>query len=227
VPQTEHFDAIRNSPLFTGLTEGEKDVLLEGGEIHFHAPQGYLFRQGDGVEYFYIVCKGIVREFRKSHRGSEITVNIHGPGNAFCTAEMFLKEGLHQTSAAAVDDAHVMKLPIQPLKKNLQKYKVVLERLICSLAQFAFMKQVEVEQQATMTATQIVAAFLRQICASHELDPGGFELPYSKSLIASRLGMEGETLSRTLHKLRQYGITVRGNHVSFHDAPDIKENVRA
>jgi hypothetical protein len=66
-----------------------------------------------------------------------------------------------------------------------------------------------------MNATQIVACFLQHLCVSHQLDPRGFDLPYSKSLIASRLGMQLESFSRTLPKLRELGIVVSGKHVSF------------
>jgi CRP-like cAMP-binding protein len=79
------------------------------------------------------------------------------------------------------------------------------------------MKQEEMERQVTMTAPQILAHFLRQICDSHGLDPRGFALPYKKSLIASRLGMELETLSRAWPKLKDHGIIVKGSYVSFPD----------
>ena len=48
-------------------------------------------------------------------------------------------------------------------------------------------------------------------------DVHGFTLPFKKSLIASRLGMELETLSRALPKLKEHGITVKGSQVVFHD----------
>jgi hypothetical protein len=48
-------------------------------------------------------------------------------------------------------------------------------------------------------------------------DPKNFDLPYKKTLIASRLGMALETFSRSLEKLSDHGITLSGNHVSIHD----------
>ena len=51
----------------------------------------------------------------------------------------------------------------------------------------------------------------------YNFDPHGFELPYTKTLIASRLRIEKETFSRTLQTLREQGITVAGTHVSIKD----------
>jgi hypothetical protein len=77
--------------------------------------------------------------------------------------------------------------------------------------------QIEAEHQSTMSATQIVACFLQRLCVLYELDPSGFELPYSKTLIASRLRMELATFSRTLKKLKEEGINVERTHVVFTD----------
>ena len=66
-----------------------------------------------------------------------------------------------------------------------------------------------------MSAAQIVACYLQRLCVLYNFDPHGFELPISKTLIASRLRMELETFSRTLKKLKEHGIEVEGTHVRF------------
>ena len=52
-----------------------------------------------------------------------------------------------------------------------------------------------------------------------------FILPYSKKLIASRLGIEVETFSSTLLKLQEYGIKVIGSHVVISDINTVGKNV--
>jgi len=42
-------------------------------------------------------------------------------------------------------------------------------------------------------------------------------LPYDKNLIAGRLGMKPESLSRAFAKLRAQGVTVRQNHAAIAD----------
>lgn len=80
-------------------------------------------------------------------------------------------------------------------------------------------------QQATMSAAQLVACFIQRLCVLYDFDPKGFDLPYSKTLIASRLGMELETFSRTLAKLKVNGIMVEGNRVTIHDLERIGQYV--
>jgi CRP-like cAMP-binding protein len=76
-----------------------------------------------------------------------------------------------------------------------------------------------------MSAAQLVACFMQRLCVLYDFNPESFDLPYSKTLIASRLGMELETFSRTLNKLKEHGISVNGNRVMITDLARISEYV--
>src|SRR5471030_2400757 len=76
-----------------------------------------------------------------------------------------------------------------------------------------------------MSAAQLVACFMQRLCVLYDFNPAGFDLPYSKTLIASRLGMELETFSRTVAKLKEHGITVEGTHVEIHDLGRVEQYV--
>jgi CRP-like cAMP-binding protein len=221
----DQLDIVKKMPLFTGLKEEEKDNFLKGGGIYTYPDKKYLFRQEDPVNFVYIVCRGLVQELRETEDGHGITVNFYKAGDIFCKVGTFLEDGLHRTNAVTVGETHIMELPIKEFKQNLKKYESVASRLLSSLAQYVVTKQIEAEQRATMTSPEILALFLRQTCASHGFDPRGFTLPYKKSLIASRLGMEIETLSRALPKLKEHGIVVKGRHVIFTDKQEAGGNV--
>jgi CRP-like cAMP-binding protein len=200
----EQMNFAKNIPLFSGLSTQEKDTILKSGGIYSY-----------GDKYIYIVCSGIVQECRQTSDGRELTVNIYSVGDVFCKTSAFATDAVHTTNAITVGEADILELPIGLFKESLLKYAALTRQFFADLAQFAHQKQIEVEQQATMTATEIVACFLRKTCSVYGLDPNGFKLPFKKSLIASRLGMELETLSRTLPKLQEHGIFVKGSHVNF------------
>ena len=65
----------------------------------------------------------------------------------------------------------------------------------------------QLEQMKRLTAPQRLADFLLTLCPNEE-GPCEIKLPYEKSLIASRLGMKPESLSRALAKLKPLGVTV-------------------
>ena len=216
---------IRKIPLFSGFTEEEKDELFKDGRVTSYQRRQTIFRQGDALQNLYIVCSGTVQVFRETPDGREITLDILSTGDIACTREIFELSSTHLANAIAVNDAVVMTLPKAWLVKTAQKNPMFALNLLSVISRQSRMIEVDAEHQATMSAPQLVACFLQHQCAAHGFNPRGFELPVSKSLIASRLGMELETLSRSLPVLKKYGMTVKGKQVVFHDFPSIEQNV--
>jgi CRP-like cAMP-binding protein len=218
-------DFVRGIPLFAGLSEEEKDGLLKAGRVHSYQRRQTIFRQGDPLHNFYIVCNGTVQLFRTTPDGREITLEILTDGDMSCTREIFELSGKHMVNAAAVNDTTIMSFPKTWLLETAQKNSMFALNLLSTISNRTRMIEVDAEHQATMSAPQLVACFLLHQCARYDLNPRGFDLTLSKSLIASRLGMELETFSRTLPTLKKYGITVKGKHVILQDFPSIEENV--
>ena len=74
----------------------------------------------------------------------------------------------------------------------------------------------QVEQLTVKSATQRLASFLEKLVDVEE-GSDEFQLPLDKMLIAGRLGMQPETLSRALSKLRSIGVATEGHRVIIKD----------
>jgi CRP-like cAMP-binding protein len=210
---------VENVCLFSDMTAAEREALPKGEGPFAYTDKKDIFTEQTPIQYLYVVCGGFVQEYRKTPDGAEITVDIYKTGDFFCKTALFMKEGVYHTNARALNTAQIVKVPISQFRDML-KYESVATRLFACIAKLAMMKQMEVEQHATMTAPQLLANFLRQVCLSHGYDPSGFDLPFKKSVIASRLGMKLETLSRAWPKLREQGISVRGSRVVINEKRD-------
>jgi len=51
-------------------------------------------------------------------------------------------------------------------------------------------------------------------------------LPYDKVLIAARLGLKPESLSRAFAKLRSFGVSVHAEHVTVNDVAKLRRLAR-
>lgn len=218
---------IHAMPLFSGLSEKEKDELINGGRIRQCSRGEHLFLHGDPVKSFYIICKGTVQLFRETPDGHEKTIDVVKSGQTMCESEILDSCRNHRVNAMALNEVSVMEFPVTWLKDSARKYSAFALNLLSHIAQQAHMAEVEAEQRANMKAAQLVACFLQRICVLYDFDPKGFELPYSKTIIASRIGMELETFSRTLSKLKEHGIIVKGSHVSITDLERVEQYVCA
>lgn len=225
MPSTIPPDIIRTLPLFSGLTEQDKDTLIKGGRIR-NCPRGkILFAHGEPVTHFYLIVKGTFQLFRASPEGSEKTIDLLKSGQTMCESEIMDACRSHRVNSMPVEDSTVLEFPVAWLKETAKKHSAFALNLLSLISGQAHLAEVEAEQQATMSAAQLVACFMQRLCVLYDFNPGGFDLPYSKTLIASRLGMELETFSRTLSKLKEHGISVLGNHVSIHDLSRIEQYV--
>lgn len=218
-------DSARNSPLFSGMSEQEKDALIREGRVRNITRGEMLFAHGDQVTHFYMVVSGAIQLFRTNPDGHEKTTAIAKTGQTICEDEIMDSQFTHRSNAVAVEDAAVMEFPVAWLKDAVRKNSVFALNLLYLIAGRAHMAEMEAEHQATMSAAQLVACFFQRMCVLYDFNPNGFDLPYSKTLIASRLGMELETFSRTLPKLKDHGITVTGNHVVIDDIKHVGEYV--
>jgi CRP/FNR family transcriptional regulator, dissimilatory nitrate respiration regulator len=215
----------RTTFLFSGLTEQEKETLLKGGRLR-QAPRGeMIFAQGDSVTHFYVLIKGTVQLFRANAEGHEKTIEVLKAGQTMCEGEILDSCRAHRVNAVAVEDSVVIEFPVLWLKETAKKYNAFALNLLSLISKHAHMAEVEAEQQATMSAPQLVACFIQRMCVLYDFDPKGFDLPYSKTLIASRLGMELETFSRTLNKLKEQGISVEGTQVKITDLKRVEHYV--
>ena len=79
----------------------------------------------------------------------------------------------------------------------------------------------QLEQLKAQTGAQRVAEFLLSLC---EVNGGGctVDLPYDKVLIAGRLGMKPESLSRAFARLKPAGVTIRKNHARIEDVDRLR-----
>lgn len=218
-------EMLRTLPLFSGLKTHESEFLLENSRLRDCERGTFLFMYGDTITNFYVICRGSVQIFRETPDGHEVTSDLLIAGDSLNADEIITTKITHTVNARAVDDAQLLEIPILWMRENLSHFDHIAAYLMTSLSDRLHSAQIEAEHQSTMSATQIVACYLQRLCVLYGFDPYGFELPYSKTLIASRLRIELETFSRTLKNLRDEGIEVDGSHVSFIDSSKISHFV--
>lgn len=202
--------------LFAGINADDRNSMLQEGRLRYVTRGEYLFHNGDPVSRFYIVCSGSMRLTRETPDGKELTTDITCRGKTIGKFDILKSFRHHSTGACAIDDAVVLEFPSIWLK-NIVRNPIIALNILSSTSQYVHMLEIESEQKSTMGVAQRIGCFLQRLCVMYDLDPRGFELPYSKALIASRLGMEPETFSRGLATLGQRGIKVNNARITISD----------
>ena len=157
---------------------------------------------------------GKVKLFRISQDGQEKVVEIIHPGQTFAEAVMFMQRSEYPVCAEALDPVHLVSVPnvlmLQALAANPQACLHLLGHLSVRL----HLRLGELETLTLQNATQRFALYLIQQLEDRSRDAAEIDLLLPKRLIAARLSMQPETLSRIIGKLREEGLVeVRGRHV--------------
>ena len=195
-----------------------KAVILAKGEM--------LFQKGDLPKGFFVVVFGQIKLAFPSSQGNEKVVQILGPRQSFGEAVMFLDRPCPVFAEGLVDSL-LLHIGSAPVFELLERDPSFARRMLAGLSMRLHSLVEDVETYSLRSSAQRVVGYLLQHCPQQEGPcEGSFEisLPTSKQVIASRLNLTPETLSRIFHDLSANGlISVSGKQITINDVKRLRE----
>ena len=196
-------------------------MRLVGNEPPRQYAKGHLlFQQGDEADHFYVVLSGWVKLFRMMPNGEEAIVHIFAAGETFAEASMFAGHK-YPVTAEIVADARLLSINSNHFEKQIAETPKIALRMLAATAERLKQLVTEVEQIKGRDSIARVAYFLLEMCPK-DRNSAIITLPYEKSLIASRLNIKPESLSRVLKKLQDYGITSDKSQIKISDIEQLR-----
>lgn len=198
-------------PLLSALSAEQLDRLVRGSERLELAANETLFNMGDPANRFFMVESGQVKIFRVSPNGQEKVIELMQPGQAFAEAAMFMKGQGYPANCATLTDSWIIALNARIFLDILAESPETGLRLMGSMSLKLRARLADIESLAFQNATLRVIGFLLSL-VPNEGEPDEITLPFSKKMIAARLSVQPETLSRVFAKLtKQQLLTVEGD----------------
>lgn len=195
---------VQQAPFFRGMGED-----LTRAMIHNRGPRRYergelVFQQGDPADAFFVVLEGWIKLYRELPSGDHIVVTMFASGETFAETAMFLG-GRYPASAEAVSPARLVAIHGHALRSAILNTPQIAFDMLAAAALHLKRMVEQIEQLKVRSAPERIADFLlSQVTVKR--GPAEIALPYEKSLIANRLGMQPESFSRALAKLRGVGV---------------------
>ena len=210
-----HSGIARRSVLLRSLPEDAAVSVLDRASVRSHERGTTIFLQGERAKALYVVLDGWIKLYRIAPNGTEAVVGVFSRGDSFGEAVAFSND-VYPVSAEAASDCTLMRIDTDVILRLIRERPELSIAIIAST--FAHLHQLvaQIEQLKARTGAQRVAEFLLDLAIC---DKGACEvtLPYDKVLIAGRLGMKPESLSRAFAKLREQGVTTRHSTASIDD----------
>jgi CRP/FNR family transcriptional regulator, dissimilatory nitrate respiration regulator len=214
-------EIVRRAPLFSDVSDNFLTTLLADARIGEYSRGQLLFVRGDPAERFFLLLDGWVKIFLDTPAGEQTVIEIMKTGETVAEAAIFLGMA-YPASAEIADDARLLEIPAAPFMAKLREESGLAITMLGALSKRLHFLIQHIEGIQTHSTPQRLARFLVGLSDSVE-GKSEVRLPYDKSLIAARLGMKPESLSRALAKLRPCGVTTQGSVVTIADIDRLRD----
>ncbi len=211
---------IKRAPLLMDLPADVLKHLMEESHVVEYPRNKLLFLRGEPAKHIYLLLDGWVKVYRDTPDGEQTVIGILKPGETVAEAAIFLGKD-YPASAEVVSDARLLELSSESLLTLIREDGELGIRMLGTLSQRLRGLVMHIEQIQARSTQQRLGEVLVSLCSEKE---GAIvlDLPYDKSLVAARLGMKPESLSRALAKLRSYGVTSNGHQVELEDIAKLR-----
>ena len=214
--QSGLYESVRSHYLFSGLEEEGFDRLaaemkgrdLDQGEVLFH--------RGDPADSFFYVDTGLIELSLISATGDKKTLEVVNPGRTFGEAVTFMQEVKFPVTAEGLHKSKLCEIPNRAFLDMLRTNRDACMRLLADLSRHLHARVREIENLSIQNARHRLSSYIiDHITDSRDGDQATARLELPRHVIASRLSIKPETLSRLLRSLADDGVISIEDRVVF------------
>ena len=210
-------------PLLDGVSPDAVRELATQSSVMRTARGAVIVRRGEHVPSIYAVAFGSVKTRLPSPPRSEVVLGLLGAGATFGKTAVMLGAP-SQVDVVALDDTMLVAIRAACVLALAERNVRFSRNLARALAEHNRALLAELES-GKLRSAQRLAAYLDSI-AEPAAEPGlhAARLAVSKTLLASRLGIKKETLSRLLREFASDGlIEVSGRTIAIRDVGALRQ----
>ena len=199
--------------IMDGLDHDEAEALCACATVLFYDPLDILFGKGEKAAYFYCVLSGYIRLYRGNGRQADI--RICEPGDSFAECLIHASE-TYRYGAQSMDRTVLARFDIAKVRLLLEQQPRIGKAIIRSLSLHLISTMECLASDRMQTAPQRVAHYLLTHCVENGAT-ASLRLHFPKSLLARKLGLAPEALSRAFSTLKAAGVSVHGRAIAISD----------
>lgn len=208
-------EALSKAAIFQSLSADDLAPIAHAAKKVSYPANTGLFSQGDPATHFFFILTGSVRLYRLTSDGKEKVIEIIRAGETFAEAVAFIDKP-YPVCANSINDTELIRIPTEVLKQLISQNAQLAFKMLSSLSLRLHKFVNDIHALSLSTAQQKVAGYFLAFLSDDDVEQR-IELPSKKVILASRLGLQPETFSRVLSKMKkqqvicedELGITVQ------------------
>ncbi len=215
------YSVLKNSALFTGVSEEELHSALEAVPHHIQSfnKGETVFHLMENADRIGIILEGRVQAQKPFPNGSQINVSIRNPGDMIGTAAAFSRMPKYPCDVVSLEPSRIIIFRTEALLLFLQKDVRIMKNFMTEIATAAYMLQQRLELLSYHGITQKAACFL--LMQSRQSGKNVVRIPESISNWAMIMNVSRPSLHRELKVLESNGLIRIASHtieILDHDA---------
>jgi CRP/FNR family transcriptional activator FtrB len=208
-----------STSLFNRLNGRSSDQLLRHASVRGYSKGEFVFRSGESPEFVNVVLKGCVALTGQTDEGRNTVIEFLEPGETFPIAAVALDRP-YLLSARAATEIRLLQIPADRIRSMIQSNHDFSVTMVEILSHHWRLLATQVVDLKLKSSAQRLGAYLLTMAkggSSSEV-----RLPSERQLVAARLGMTPESLSRAFARLRPLGVLGQGQTVTIKDAKRLR-----
>lgn len=206
---SDKVEVFRQSSCFSNLPEAKlNEIACLTTLCHFRKGE-FIFQQGEKPRFLYVIKEGIVKLFRQSVVGKNLTVGVHSRGDSLHSTVLFYN-ATYWASAQAMSAVTTLCISRDEFLNFVDKNPSVAMNFICILAKQVRRAYGRLTDMAVDRVDQRLAKILYMLSSKF-----GNNLYFTAEEVADLTGTTIETAFRVMSQLKTDGIirTSRGKIV--------------
>ncbi len=200
-------DVLKKIYLFSGLNDRDLETLSQLAVTRRFSRDTTIFWEGREAQGFYILLDSQVKMTKSSPDGKEYILRIVNPGETFGEAAVLAEAG-YPASATALEDCQTLYFAKKDFLGLLAASPTLARNMLATMSRLLFHLTRQLEDLSLKEVSSRLARYVLDQCLKKHgrIEEGlSFDLPITKTHLASYLGTISETLSRTLARLKSLG----------------------
>jgi len=210
----EEIDVIRQLDLFAQADEKTINDLVGASFLQRFPPKVELIRQNEYADFLYVLIEGKV-ELYASTDNRETVIEVLDPIALFIVAAM-VNDQLCLVSARTLSACRLLMIPTDKVHLAMETDINFMRAMLVDMSRRYRRVVKEVKNLKLRPSVERLANWLLH-ARNLQKNENYIDLPFEKRILASRLGMTPENLSRGFANLSEHGIKVDGARIVFVD----------
>jgi CRP/FNR family transcriptional regulator len=195
-------DLLRQTTIFRRLSAEDRQRIAAVAHLRFFERGGLLFNEGDASDELYTVAAGRVKVFKTTPRGTDVILEIFGPGDPIGAVAVY-ESRPYPASAIALEPTTCVIVPRQAFFSLLEMHPTLVRGLLTGLThRLMELTNRLAELSGGRVETRLARFFLKLADDIGQKRPDGTFIPLalSRQELADMIGTTIETAIRIMSR---------------------------